>query len=393
MAKEENVADFHFERLDSSGVTCTERVVVDTKGHVTWHRDEELRIFRRSDVVGVSYVTRLADPDDFHSGREGKGLFAFMEKRLPVVLAVFLAIFNIFTATVGLAFLFAWNLWEVFPGSHEGYDMSTGPDYRTLTFSAILAFCMMGLVALIAFWLEVDTADFLGFKPKVRRRMWLFWSNRLVLGIYFLWSFYVFLACPIAYSVTWRLDCSNDLCAAGSTGVATCGVNGCTCSSIMDMSCTAAISKMGALCASVQQPLCRQIGSDTVVSGAHIPMLVAAFAMSGLGCLLGLLWLINMIFIYGSWTLESGQARQLAQKKARVHHHRFLVSFRWRSQLPAIIILDAKEDPDKVIKVLLPEVDLGDPLFYGENDGASTDVPGGAEDPDAFDTAQEPQWC
>ena len=29
--------------------------------------------------------------------------------------------------------------------------------------------------------------------------------------------------------VTWKLDCSADLCAAGSTGVATCGVNGGTC--------------------------------------------------------------------------------------------------------------------------------------------------------------------
>ena len=146
----------------------------------------------------------------------------------------------------------------------------------------------------------------------------------------------------------------QDLCSPGSTGVATCGVNGCTCSSLMDMSCTAAISQTGNLCASVQQPLCRHVNSDGPVSGAHIPMLLAvswqklravefvhqnsskldliykdfgsslfgvllkkhgptsklsmasrrilgtdrgqpqAFVMSGLGCLLGLLWLVNM---------------------------------------------------------------------------------------------------
>eukprot|EP00435_Cladocopium_sp_Y103_P045718 s87_g13.t1 len=381
------VADFHFARLDASGVSCTERLVVDAKGHVNWHRDEEIRVFRRSDVVGVSYVTRWADPDDFRAfefGREGHGLFAFMEKRLPVVLAVILALFNVFSVAVVIAFAFAWTLWQVFPGNHASYDMSAGPDYRPLTLSAIQAFCMLFLSALVAYWLEVETASFLGWKPKVCRRVWLVWSNRTVLCCYFLWSFYVFVACPVAYSVTWKLDCTTDLCEAGSTGVATCGVNGCTCSSIMDMSCTPAISKMGALCASVQQPLCRHVNSTGPVSGAHIPMLMAAFVMSGLGCLLGLLWFVNMIFIYGSWTLECGQARQLAQKQARVHHHRFAVSFRSRatSGLPVIITLSAKEDPEEVIKVLLPQVDLGDPLFYGENDGASTDVPPAEDDPE-----------
>lgn len=390
------VADFHFARQDASGVSCSERLVVDVRGHVNWHRDEEIRVFRRSDVVGVSYVTRLADPDDFKAfefGREGRGLFAFMEKRLPVVLAVILALFNVFTVAVVIAFAFAWTLWQVFPGNHAGYEMHAGPDYRPLTLSAIQAFCMLGLSALVAYWLEVETASFLGWKPKVCRRVWLVWSNRTVLCCYFLWSFYVFLACPIAYAVTWKLDCTTDLCEAGSTGVATCGVNGCTCSSIMDMSCTPAISKMGALCASVQQPLCRHVNSTGPVSGAHIPMLMAAFVMSGLGCLLGLLWVVNMIFIYGSWTLECGQARQLAQKQARVHHHRFAVSFRSRSSssgLPVVITLSAKEDPEEVIKVLLPEVDLGDPLFYGENDGASTDVPPAEDDPDS---PVEPQWC
>eukprot|EP00438_Fugacium_kawagutii_P034825 Skav235158 [mRNA] locus=scaffold1923:280420:297188:- [translate_table: standard] len=162
----------------------------------------------------------------------------------------------------------------------------------------------------------------------------------------------------------------------------------------MDMTCTPAISRMGSLCASTEQPLCRQIGSTEPVSGAHVPMLLAAIAMSGLGCLLALLWLVNMILIYGTWTLESGQARVLSQKQARVHHHRFTVSFRSRTGQPVVITLGGQENPEEVMKVLLPEMDLGDPLFYGiENDGASTDVPPGAEEDPGLVTPTEPQWC
>ncbi|CAK9007720.1 Uncharacterized protein SCF082_LOCUS9740 [Durusdinium trenchii] len=393
--KKDHVANFYFEHSDLAGRRIAEHVTVDKKGHVTWCRDEESRVFRRSDVVGVSYSTRFGNPDEFKYiklGQEGRGLFEFMMQRLPILFALILTIFNIFTVAVALALALTWNLWQVFPNTSVGYDMSMGPDYRPLTWTSVLGFCLMGAVALCDYWLEA-TPTFLGFKPITRgpRRPCLLWMNRIVLGLNGLWSFYVFIACPIAYSVTWKLDCSADLCAAGSTGVATCGVNGCTCSGLMDMSCTPAVSKMGTLCASVQQPLCRALGSDQEVSGAHLPLLVGAIGASILGIFLGLMWIVNMIVIYGTWTVESAEARLLARKNAEVEHHRFTVLF--RGQRKIIFTLSAEEDPDEVISCLMPEVDLGDPLFYGEGDfdGASTDVPPqqGAEE----DEPNEPQWC
>eukprot|EP00913_Durusdinium_trenchii_P032766 g30673.t1 len=328
--KKDHVANFYFEHSDLAGRRIAEHVTVDKKGHVT------------------CYSTRFGNPDEFKYiklGQEGRGLFEFMMQRLPILFALILTIFNIFTVAVALALALTWNLWQVFPNTSVGYDMSMGPDYRPLTWTSVLGFCLMGAVALCDYWLEA-TPTFLGFKPITRgpRRPCLLWMNRIVLGLNGLWSFYVFIACPIAYSVTWKLDRSADLCAAGSTGVATCGVNGCTCSGLMDMSCTPA-------------PLCRALGSDQEVSGAHLPLLVGAIGASILGIFLGLMWIVNMIVIYGTWTVESAEARRLARKNAEVEHHRFTVLF--RGQRKIIFTLSAEEDPDEVISCLMPE--LGSP--------------------------------
>ena len=105
---------YDFPHVDTAGHTVQESLRVDLKGHVTWRRDEELRVFRRSDVVGVSYVTRASDPDDPKALRlAAAGLFDLMMQRCPVFLALLLSIFNIFTATALMTTALAWTIWQV----------------------------------------------------------------------------------------------------------------------------------------------------------------------------------------------------------------------------------------------------------------------------------------
>ncbi|CAJ1342842.1 unnamed protein product [Effrenium voratum] len=361
-----HVAKFKFATRDA-GRELSEQLVVFS-GHVLWSRASELRVFRRNDVVAVCFTSRVGDPaDEFGRWQRQEGLFDFLERSVPVLLAFILTILNVFSVTVLLSLVLASFLWQVFPDSGAGYDMSRGPDYRPLAGSAACA-VFAGLTALLCLkWLETPALEFLGAQPGNRqRKRWLQQANRFVLGLYAIWCLYVLIVCPVAYSITWKLDCSTDICEPDATGVATCGVHGCACSSFMDMSCTPVVSKeMGGrgLCASLEQPFC---GASR--SGAQGPLLAAALGSS----------VLPGLQIYGSWVLDAGRRSQ----KTKVPYHRFKVTF--RGDEPLVFTL-GPEDPQEVIDALMPAADLGDPLFYGApTDTASTGVP---------DEEQEPQWC
>ncbi|CAE7848379.1 hypothetical protein AK812_SmicGene19790 [Symbiodinium microadriaticum] len=401
--KRGHCTEFKYAHKDGKGVEISERLSIDRlSGQVTWCRGGEIRIFHQAEVTGVRFSTRTGDPSgEFRTWQSitGEGLFELLQRNAPLLLTLLLTILNVFTVDLLITAMFCVRIWQVFPWREDGYDMTFGPDYKDLVAGSALAFLSAGTTALSACWLEVlggrcanfGALEFLGAKHcNPRRFPWLLLVNRIILGLYTFWCVFIFVTCPVAYLATWRLDCSTDLCEPGNTGVATCGVNGCTCSVVQDMSCTPAISEVGSLCASIELPLCAPEGSGLDRSGAHGPLLAAAVGLIALSGLKALLWLSNMFSIYGCWFL--GMDAHHAAQVAKIEYLRFVIHLRSRMEERLIFTLSNDEDPNAVLAALIPSPLGFTDFLAGELTEASTGLPT-AFDAEGDNAETEPQWC
>lgn len=381
VAQDQEIFEFTYPDSFRPGVTVTEQVVVNKKaGRFYWSRclsvkdgaDNQGSCWSSSQVVGVRFVTQLGDPcrEFVTPGQRQvarrRGFTAWLSSTSPVLLTLLIIAFNPLTFTLVFAICMSYAVWEIFPRrDYSGYDMSQGPNNVALGWAGLFSILVSLSSLFAAWWLGGFTCRCCpspeSLIPRLHARASKRWRiqkplNTVFLHFLMIWALWVFIMCPLSAGLSRTQECDAGGCVkqAGSNLEPVCGIGGCSCGSIADLSClTAQSSKDLSLCRTVKQPLCAVKGSGVTTSGFHLPLIVAAFGTAIFTGLLGLIWLINSLAIALHWTRKDAD-QDNDPAHPRIRYHRFAVTFRSRAEGRLVFNLSADEDPQVVVSALMP---------------------------------------
>lgn len=400
----EGAVSFSFTYADTlrPGTTIRESLWVDkSEGCFTWERMAIALSggtpsfapsggqWSAADVAGIQFVTKHGDPGLEHMSvrerwlamRRGMARWFHEARRAAVVLV------NPLTLFACLVLAMTSCLWDVFPRAdgayaaypRSGYNMAAPADEPALDWATALAFLALAGAAGVGWWLRSLSAKWRVQKPCVA----------VLVVILSIWCLVVGILCPVAKATNTAKTCApttiddgglgagrllssgmDGECYAEPDGTKMCGIGGCSCSAISDVSCYSPPDPPGVVCQMTIRPLCKVPGSPVETSGWHRGLLTLASLSTVFTIVLFLGWLANTGAMLLQWLPGQGSkgGGEPPDSGPKVPYHQFAVSFREPSEPGLIFTMSYSTNPSLVALLLLGGTPASEPRRPAESD-------------------------
>lgn len=425
---DQEVHYFTYQNSSQHGKHIQERLCIDRQAGIfewkrfTGQKGEEVEFadggaWSTSMVCNVRFTTKWGDPSKefllatqpwLARRREWSKRLSQFANTLRRITFLFL---NPMAALLIISCLLTAELWRSFPTDADGaYSMAEPAKESALDWSTALSVGALVLTVYAGRWANVlrcwwfnRYTALLGTRlPGAVSDRWGVQRliNGVVLVLFFSWSVFALVLCPVAKALNSREECapytSPEISASSTSAVTSisgvldpcygidgvplvCGVGACSCGAGLELRCAAPPDPPAQTCRRVPRPLCAGDGAAVEPSGIHAWLLAAAISSAVMDCLLGLCWIMNL-----AAALLAGPCCEAAACEPALRYHKLEVSLRRGAGPPLVLLLDGCEDPLVVLRSLAPGPAVrrppGSPELLPELEWSPrTPAPGGPE--------------